>query len=257
MDSTTFRRCSIFINRFWELNCDYMSQILHIVNNSQHSDMISCQSSHTEVWKMYHDTSFTCSPSLSLSVYFFFLGDISPALCSLLSHCSRTQHRDPSVARSRPLWNVANTELPSHSEPDDQKQTTKTNTAFACERIPSVAADVALKSLQSSLSLSLSALSLSVFLSLAVSRHPWQMWSRKRSPTSAARWEMQLDHTTRQEATEQRRWKVDLGRLRFNFSNRLLILGLVIVETSRRKINRESLKLTIPSPPSIRPFPHK
>lgn len=105
--------------------------------------------------------------------------------------------------------------------------------------------------------LSLSALSLSVFLSLAVSRHPWQMWSRKRSPTSAARWEMQLDHTTRQEATEQRRGKVDLGRLRFNFSNRLLILGLVIVETSRRKINRESLKLTIPFPPSIRPFPHK
>lgn len=198
------------------------------------------------------------SPALhpSLSVYFFFLGDISPALCSLLSHCSRTQHRDPSVARSRPP-NVANTELSSHSEPDYQKQTTKTNTAFACERIPSVAADVALKSSQSALSLSLSALSLSVFLSLAVSRHPWQMWSRKRSPTSAARWEMQLDHTTRQEATEQRRGKVDLGRLRFNFSNRLLILGLVIVETSRRKINRESLKLTIPFPPSIRPFPHK
>lgn len=88
MDSTTWR-CSIFINRFWELNCDYMPQILHIVNNSQHSDMISCQSSHTEVWKMYHVTSFTCSLSLSLPVYFFFLGDISPALCSLLSHCSR------------------------------------------------------------------------------------------------------------------------------------------------------------------------
>lgn len=108
------------------------------------------------------------SPALhpSLSVYFFFLGDISPALCSLLSHCSRTQHRDPSVARSRPP-NVANTELPSHSEPDDQKQTTKTNTAFACERIPSVAADVALKSLQSFLFLPSPSLSFSLWQSLA------------------------------------------------------------------------------------------